>query len=284
MSAAVQARVTAALGLPAGPLSPLGGGCVGDVFRTDLAGGRTVVVKAGDPGSALDVEGYMLAALGQRSRLPVPGVLHAEDTLLVMDWIPNRGGLSTESQIHAADLLADLHAVTAPLFGLERDTLIGGLHQPNPPTPRWLDFFRDQRLLDMGRRALEAGRLPAPFMGRLEALAGRLDRYITEPARPSLIHGDMWTGNVLCDGPRIAGFIDPAIYFADPEIELAFSTMFGTFGRAFFQRYNEHRPIAPDFFEVRRDLYNLYPLLVHVRLFGGSYVGSVDATLNRFGV
>jgi len=120
-------------------------------------------------------------------------------------------------------------------------------------------------------------------MTRLEKLAGRLGDWIDASAAPSLIHGDMWTGNVLCNHGRISGFVDPAIYYADAEIELAFSTMFGTFGDAFFGRYGEHRPLRPGFFEERVDLYNLYPLLVHVRLFGGSYVGSVDRTLARFG-
>ena len=99
---------------------------------------------------------------------------------------------------------------------------------------------------------------------------------------PSLIHGDLWTGNVLCHDSRIAGLVDPAIYHADAEIELAFATLFGTFGDAFFARYTEHRPLAPGFFEARRDLYNLYPLLVHTALFGGSYARSVDRTVRRF--
>ena len=114
----------------------------------------------------------------------------------------------------------------------------------------------------MARLAMEAGRLPASDMTRIETLAGRLDRWIDQPAAPSLIHGDMWTGNLLARGGRVAGFVDPAIYYADPEIELAFSTLFGTFGEPFFARYGEHRPIRPGFFEARRDLYNLYPLLV----------------------
>ena len=93
----------------------------------------------------------------------------------------------------------------------------------------------------------------------------------------------MWSGNVLTKDGRIAGFVDPAIYYADSEIELAFSTLFSTFGDAFFRRYDELRPLRPGFFEERRDLYNLYPLLVHVRLFGGSYVGSVERALARYG-
>jgi len=106
---------------------------------------------------------------------------------------------------------------------------------------------------------------------------------LIEPAKPSLIHGDAWTGNILALNDQIIGFLDPAIYFADAEIELAFTTLFGTFGDSFFGRYEEIRPIEPGFLEARLDIYNLYPLLVHVRLFGGSYVSSVERVLKRFG-
>ncbi|MBX7253467.1 MAG: fructosamine kinase family protein, partial [Candidatus Promineofilum sp.] len=123
----------------------------------------------------------------------------------------------------------------------------------------------------------------AATRARVERLAGHLDHWLTAPAAPSLIHGDVWTTNVLARGGRITAFLDPAISFADAEIELAFIGLFGTFGRAFYQRYHALRPIAPGFFEERRDLYNLYPLLVHVRLFGGSYVGQVERVLADYG-
>jgi fructosamine-3-kinase len=214
----------------------------------------------------------------------VPRSLYATPELLVMSWIDNDGGaLGRSAQEHAAGLLADLHGVTADRFGYGRDTLIGGLAQPNGWMGSWRDFFRDRRLLHMARDAHEARRLPSALLGRIESLAGRQERWINDDATPSLIHGDMWGGNVLTKDGRIAGFVDPAIYYADAEIELAFSTMFGTFGDAFFRRYGELRPLRAGFFEERRDLYNLYPLLVHVRLFGGSYVDSVERTLTRYG-
>jgi len=265
-------------------MAALGGGCIGDVRRVDLSNGETVVAKFGGPGSGLAIEGFMLRHLAERSALPIPEVLHADDRLLLMTWIETSGGITASAEAHAGELLADLHAVTAEAFGFERDTLIGSLRQPNPRTDRWLDFFRDHRLLHMADEACSAGQLPNRLMNRIETLAGRLDRWIEEPTAPSLIHGDMWTGNVLCRDGRIAGFIDPATYHADPEIELAFSTLFSTLGPAFFESYGRRRPLRPGFFEERRDLYNLYPLLVHVRLFGGGYVGSVERILTRFGV
>ena len=262
---------------------PLSGGCVGDVYQVELADGRMLVAKLGDAGSGLEREGMMLTYLAEHSSLPVPQVLHADDSLLLMEKLPGGGRIDAAAERHAADLVAALHSVSGPSFGFECETVIGGLAQPNPAEQSWLTFFRDHRLLDRGRRAVAAGQLPNGVMARLEILAGRLDDWIEEPAQPSLIHGDMWGGNVLAEGGRITGFIDPAIYYADPEIELAFSTLFGTFGDTFFARYQEHRPLRPGFFEERRDLYNLYPLLVHVHLFGGSYVGSVERTLTRFG-
>jgi fructosamine-3-kinase len=135
----------------------------------------------------------------------------------------------------------------------------------------------------MGRQALEAGRLPAALFGRLERFAGHLERWLAEPERPSLIHGDAWTGNILAARGQITAFLDPAIYFADAEIELAFTMLFGTFGNRFFERYQEFRSIRPGFMEERKKIYNLYPLLVHVRLFGGSYVHSVSQSLVEFG-
>lgn len=261
---------------------PLSGGCIGDVRAYDLSDGRRVAVKTG--GDQFDLEGWMLRYLAEHSALPVPEVLVCAPDLLVMSYLDTSGGITSSAEEEAADHLAQLHNVTGPAYGLERDTLIGGLHQPNPPTAHWIDFFAEHRLLFMGQEAMAAGRLPAALFHRLEVLCGRLGQWLAEPDAPRLIHGDMWTGNVLCRAGHIVAFIDPAIYYANPEIELAFSTLFGTFGDAFFNRYTEHRPLAPGFFEERRDLYNLYPVLVHVRLFGGSYVTTVERTLSQLGV
>jgi len=257
----------------------LGNGNTTELWLIDLADGRRVVAKHG---AGLALEGAMLRHLAANSRLPVPELFHADDTLLVMSWIEQDGGLTASSQEHAAELIADLHGVGADRYGFAFDTLIGPLHQPNPESADWIAFFRDYRLMHMARLALEEHRIDSSLMAGIGRLAERLPEMIGEPAPPSLIHGDLWGGNVLPYLGRIAGYIDPAVYHADPEIELAFSTLFGTFGEPFFRRYAELRPIRPGFFEVRRDLYNLYPLLVHVRLFGGSYGAQVARIVSRF--
>lgn len=280
----LSAQIEEALGTIPTAIEPLSGGCVGQVYAVKLPGGKQVVAKVDERAHpCLDLEGYMLRYLGEQSELPVPAVYHSSPRLLIMAFLPGDSRFSAAAQAHAAELLAALHQVRAPRFGHERATLIGSLQQPNPWYDRWIPFFREQRLHYMARKAEEAGRLPAAIRARVERLATNLDRWLEEPEHPSLIHGDVWTTNVLAMGERITGFVDPAIYYAHPEIELAFTTLFGTFGDPFFARYRELRPLPAGFFEERRHIYNLYPLLVHVRLFGGTYVGSVDNILSRFG-
>src|SRR4030095_10665747 len=108
-------------------------------------------------------------------RLPVPEVYHSADTLLLMEFIEGEGELDAGAQEHAAELLANLHSVRGEAFGLERDTVIGGLHQPNPASEKWIPFFREQRLLYMGHEAAKVGRLPMTVLGRLEKFTAQLD-------------------------------------------------------------------------------------------------------------
>jgi fructosamine-3-kinase len=269
----------------ASPL-PVGFGLTG--LRIALADGRRLAVKARQAGESgtppLELEAYMLGELARLSELPAPHVHYADADLLAMDFIEtDSGGITASVERHAGELIAELHATRRERFGYARDTLIGPLRQPNPPSPRWIPFFRDHRLLYMANEAHQEGRLPPELLARIERLAELLEELLIEPAFPSLLHGDLWTGNVLTRGGRVAAFVDPAIYCGSPEIELAFGTLFGTFGEAFFAAYASAMPLEAGFHELRLGLYNLYPRLVHARLFGSSYLAGIDATLARLG-
>ena len=278
----VAAAVEAALGRRPRRLTPMTGGCIAEVYRVELEDGERLVAKVADEGG-LDLEAFMLRYLAAESDLPVPAVVHTEDRLLLLEYLENNGGLDHTGEAEAAEILAALHGITNPRYGFERDTLIGPLRLPNAWHDDWAGFFAEQRLLHFGRVALDSGHLPAATLRDLETLCGKLPDLIGIPGPPSLVHGDLWAGNILIHDGRIAAFIDPAIHFADAEVELAFSTLFGgPFGETFFRRYGELRPLRPGFFEVRRDLYNLYPLLVHTALFGGHYAGSVANIVGRF--
>lgn len=284
MSVTLHEPVERIVGARPARIQPLHGGMIGEVYRIDFEDRASLVAKVASPPFAkLDIEAYMLRVLREYSELPVPEVIHDEPTLLLMTYIDGTSQINAAVQRHAAEILAALHRVQGESFGLERDTLIGSLSQPNPQTVSWVEFFREYRLLHMARGAVADGRMNPAMFQRIERLADALDDLLEEPAHPSLIHGDVWTTNVLAKGDRVTGFVDPALYYADAEIELAYTTLFGTFGTPFFEHYQTLRPIRPGFFETRRHIYNLYPLLVHVRIFGGGYVNSVSEVLRRFG-
>ena len=263
---------------------PVGFGLVG--LRLDLADGREVAVKASREihDHNLGLEAFMLRELGSKSNLPVPEVYYSGDGLLIMEWLQSGSSINPTVQRHAAELLVDLHSRPFDQFGYSQDTLIGPLHQPNPQGGNWVAFFRDHRLLHMASEALKESRLPQKMYERIEKLADKLGDHLSEPKHPALLHGDLWGGNIIARNNQISGFIDPAIYCGHPEIELAFTTMFSTFNTPFFEAYEASAPLEPGFFEERLMIYNLYPTLVHVRLFGDSYLPPIDHVLKEFGL
>lgn len=281
---AVRAAIAETCGSEPTGATRLHGGCLAEVYRVTLADGAVLVAKVQPPGAAFDLslEGFMLRYLAEHSGLPVPRVLRSSRDLLLMEHVEHDGRLGGSAERHLAELLAGLHGIPGPGFGFERDTVIGPLRQENDWSPDWPGFFGERRLLPLGRQLRDAGKLSGGATRDLEHVIARLPDLVAGGAAPALIHGDLWSGNVLAKDGRIAACLDPAIYFADPEIELAFGTLFGPLGQVFFARYDELRPIAPGFFEERRDLYNLYPLMVHALLFDGGYLGEVAARLRRF--
>lgn len=261
-------------------IAPLSAANNAQIYRLGLEGMRTLVAKVAERG--LDTEAWMLRYLAEKTQLPVPRVMYSNEHVIVMEFVETHYTIDDAGQRHAAELLAALHAIKAEMYGLERDTLIGALRQPNRQGRDWPAFFAEQRLLYMGREAHREGKIDAKAMKQVEKLAARLPGILKGAAPPSLVHGDVWSGNVLACRGRIAAFLDPAIYYADPEAELAFIRLFNTFGEAFFRRYHEISPFRPGFFEERADVYNLYPLLVHTRLFGASYARKAVRLLEKF--
>jgi fructosamine-3-kinase len=220
------AQLESILGVTPRRITPKIGGMIGQVYRVDLPDHTRLVAKvAASADARLSLEGYMLAYLKEHSALPVPAVIHNSDSLLLMDFVEGDSRFNAAAQRHGAELLAALHNIRSDHFGLERDTLIGGLHQPNPLSTSWIDFFRDHRLFYMAGEALNVGHLPGTFLPRIHHFAEHLSEWLTEPEYPSFIHGDVWTTNVLASGGRITGFLDPAVYYAQSEIELAFITL-----------------------------------------------------------
>ncbi|SFG02013.1 Fructosamine-3-kinase [Halopelagius inordinatus] len=279
----IRSRVEPLFDAPVTDLTELDGGFVGTVYRLSVAGRDPVVAKVG--ATPLTVEAEMLRYLAAESSLPVPEVFHAEDDLLVMAYVEGDDDptFGPELQRAVADHLAALHDVTAEAFGFPRDTLSGPYRQPNPWTDSWVEFYRDHRLRHCADEAVAEGSLPASYRRRIEAFAEEIDAVLSEPAAPALVHGDVWEANLVVSGDDVRAFLDPALYYGHPEVELAYVAGTEAFEDPFFDRYRERRGIDAGFFEKRRPAYRLYPVLEHVRVFGDRYLSDLDETLSRLG-
>lgn len=275
---AVETRVERGLDTAVRATTELDGGMIGTVHRVGLADDRTVVAKTG--ATPLNVEARMLQHLDARG-LPVPTVLHASDDLLVLTHIDGESEITPAVARDAAENLAALHDTTAGAFGFPFDTLTGTVTQPNPWTDRWSRFYVEHRLQYVRELCLDAGALDSALDRRLTATLDRLGEVLVEPDEPALIHGDVWETNLLTDGDRVVAFLDPACYYGHPEIELAYVDWTETFGEPFFERYDALRGIEEGFFETRRYAYRLYPLLVHVLLFGHPYDEELREAIDR---
>lgn len=175
--------------------------------------------------------------------------------------------------------LASLHKHTQNEFGLDHDNHIGRLPQKNDLRESWIDFFIENRLEVQLGLAIYNGYIDTSFANKFRQIYAQLPGLLPdEPA--SLLHGDLWSGNFMVGTDGLPFIYDPAVYFGNREIELSFTRLFGGFDRVFYQTYHEAYPLEPGF-EERIDIYNLYPLLVHVNLFGTSYLSGVERTVNR---
>jgi fructosamine-3-kinase len=176
--------------------------------------------------------------------------------------------------------LAKLHLHTNTQFGLDHDNYIGSLQQNNKPQTNGVDFFIAQRLNIQLKVAIENKLIERTVQVQFENLFQKLPSLLPEE-KPSLIHGDLWSGNVMVDDRGDPCLIDPAVCYNNREADLAMTTLFGGFDLRYIAAYEEVYPLAPGF-EKRLDLYNLYPLLVHLNLFGRSYAHKVVSIVTQF--
>ncbi len=176
--------------------------------------------------------------------------------------------------------LAALHKNTSDFYGLDHDNFIGSLPQNNTQEKSWEDFFVQHRLQPQFKMAVDAARLSTADMKLFDAFISRLS-YLLPPSEPALLHGDLWSGNFMCNSKREAVLIDPAVYYGSREMDIGMTKLFGGFQTDFYHAYNECFPLEKDW-ESRIDLVNLYPLLVHVNLFGGGYAQQVKRILKYY--
>lgn len=290
MAGLISQKIAKALGSKIIKSRALPGGDIADVSLLTLDDGTHVVAKRPrmDQPDTTAVEALMLKHLAKKSTLPVPTVLHQSKALLVLEYIPHMGSNNKDSVTeNVASHVAALHQVrpkgNRPYYGFEKDTFIGPLPQVNTPSHNWCEFFTEHRLLAMAQSCINTGRFGSETMDRIEALASKLPDMLPKHPESSLLHGDLWSGNMLLDGDKAAGFIDPAVSYGHKEMDIAFMLLMGGLQPTFQNAYEALYPFEPGFNEERKYIYQLWPFLVHMRLFGGGYLTSIEQILKRIG-
>jgi protein-ribulosamine 3-kinase len=259
----------------------VGGGCISPAFHVWLAGGREVFVKLAPrnaPAAILAEEARSLEILRSAGPVRVPAVIARGEQWLALEWLePARGTRVQWAKLGNA--LALLHRVHNDTFGWQSDNFIGTLPQTNHPAAAWPEFWREQRIARQLERARD--RLGAAAVRDCETLMLQFEELLRagDEEGASLLHGDLWSGNVHMSA-RGAAVIDPASYYGHREVDLAMAALFGGFPPEFFDAYEAEWPLLPGS-ERRRHIYQLYYLLVHVNLFGGGYVAGTAAAIRN---
>jgi fructosamine-3-kinase len=263
--------------------SSLSGGDVARARRVLLDDGRSVFVKTHDapPDGFFTTEAAGLRWLAESGTVRVPEVLSVDDdpAHLALGWIVE-GSATAETDSALGRALAGLHRSGAPSFGREDRRTTGSRGLPNEPCDTWVEFYATQRLLPLARIARDDGALDAPTVRAIDRVAERLDDLGGDPEPPARLHGDLWGGNRLVGDDGLSWLIDPAAHGGHREFDLAMMQLFGGFGPACFDTYDDEHPPAPGWRE-RVPLHQLAPLIVHAVKFGGGYVAAVEDALAK---
>ncbi len=274
----LETRVSRILGDRVVRSRTLSGGMIGDVVRMRLERLPDVVVKSGQDDAHMTIEAEMLDHLREPGRVPVPNVIHAEHDLLVMEWVEGEH-LRPQAEADCGRLLADLHEVTNPQHGFGGATLNGRVLLKSPWADSWVEFFAEHRLRFSLELAGITRPLPPELVYDVDAVLERVGDLLREPDRPSLLHGDLWAANVLSVDDRVTAFLDPSTCYGDPEFELAYVDAWQSFGPDFWNAYTARRSLDEGYREIRRHIYALYPLLMHVYYFGDRFMPKLAETL-----
>ena len=282
---AIARRIADQLNTTISAFSFSGGGCINHGGRLTTSAGDFFLKwnhRAGLP-QMFECEARGLRLLRNAGAINVPQVHFTGEAgafqFILMEFI-DTAPKSSSFWRDLAGQLATLHKTTAEKFGLDHDNYIGSLAQLNAVKANWIEFFIEKRLRIQLRLAMDGRKLEKATGTKFEKLFQKLPSFLTTEL-PSLLHGDLWSGNLIAAKNGDPCLIDPAVYFGHREAEIAFTMLFGGFPAEFYEAYDENFPIMPGFQE-RSGVYNLYPLLVHTNLFGGGYGSQVVSILDRF--
>ncbi len=261
------------------------GGSINEAYKVNTNEGDFFVKKnsASQYPGMFEKEAQGLKILRAANEINTPEIIDTgksgDDSFLILKLIVS--GRETNSfWDDFGRQLAKLHKHTDKQFGLDHDNYIGSLHQHNNKHHAWNGFFREERLERQVKLARNSGSIDRETVVAFDRFYAKLDNIFPEEP-PALLHGDLWGGNFMVNSNGEPVIIDPAVYYGHREMDLGMSQLFGGFDAQFYSSYDNHYPLENGW-EERLNYCNLYPLMVHVNLFGGSYLQSVKATLRRF--
>ncbi|MCK9170437.1 MAG: fructosamine kinase family protein [Treponema sp.] len=272
----------------------LSSGGTSKAYGLHLTNGAHIFMKANARKNAgfFTAEAACLAAIASTGKIGTPEVLCTGTdpgeqegySFLLLEYVESYSPINSYWETFGHEL-AELHNsdcsgfVREGKYGFIQDNYIGAAEQTNNARNSWVDFYRDCRLAPQFRKASRC--FSGTMQSRITKLLERLDSYIVEPDRPSLLHGDLWSGNVICGPEGKVFLIDPASYCGCNEADIAMTQLFGGFPEEFYRAYNEVKPQEPGY-ESRRDMYNLYHLLNHLNLFGAAYLEPVCSIVDEY--
>lgn len=267
-------------------LSQVGGGSINDTYQVQTDGGIKFFLKLNSaiafPG-LFEKEKNGLEFLGTQNCILVPSVLMQgmNDThqWLLLEWV-EEGTRDQGFWKKFGEQLARLHTISQAYFGFVEDNYMGSLPQANSFTDDWPEFFARYRLWPQIELAASRHFFDKSHLASFDALF-RKTGSIFNSEKPSLLHGDLWSGNFMCNDRSLPVLIDPAVYFGHRNMDLAMTTLFGGFDKLFYEAYHYHSPL-PSNYRDQWQLCNLYPLLIHLNLFGRGYLPEILDTLKKF--
>ncbi|HEU0064913.1 MAG TPA: fructosamine kinase family protein [Flavisolibacter sp.] len=265
---------------------PVGGGSINTTLNVKLRDKYCFckVNSVKDFPMLFSYEQLGLETLGKHSIFKVPEIydcFEEEDfQILLMEWI-DPGERTPRFWQSFGQQLARLHSVSNTHFGLHHNNYMGSVPQLNSFSTNWNEFFSNQRLVPLIDKCLPNNLLSSKNVKQFEKLINYLPEIFGNHTAPSLLHGDLWSGNFICDKHSTPVLIDPAVYYGHPSVDLGMTTLFGGFSSDFYEAYQSVTPF-PKNYEEQWAICNLYPLLIHLLLFGKSYLHAIESNLEKY--
>ena len=266
--------------------SSVGGGCINETYKIRFNTQQFFckINSASKFPHLFDKEANGLKLIAQQNIIKAAKVIDKfqieKYQILLLEWI-EEGERTEHFWKMFGEQLAALHRVSNDFFGLDEDNYMGSVSQSNKPTSNWIDFFIQQRLQPLIEPCVAKKLLSAKHQLKFERLYQRLPFIFDQQQNPSLLHGDLWSGNFMCNKQSEPILIDTAVYFGHPSVDIGMTTLFGGFHRDFYEAYNYHALFSSNF-QDQCVVCNLYPLLVHLILFGSSYLSQIETILDRY--